>query len=177
MKGQRAGLVVCCWASRASSQARLRRAASTHAVKCGRGRLSSCDNTAGAAQRRWWEARWMMYLAVNEMGLRVSPSECRLQPDRLSSCLNLMACVITRARLDSIAVVVPESVHNHRDAIPQKPKAPAYDLLFRVCTAAPIHLLGRSARKHRASRQPAARWSTGISSSYHPAHHLLCVRF
>lgn len=74
----------------------------------------------------------MMYLAVNEMGLRVSPSECRLEPDRLSSCLNLMACVITRARLDSIAVVVPESVHNQRGAIPQKPKAPAYDLLSRV---------------------------------------------
>ena len=89
-----------------------------------------------------------------------------------------MACVITWARLDSIAVVVPESVHNHRGAIPQKPKAPAYDLLFRVCTAASIHLLGRSARKHRASRQPAARWSTGISSSYQPAaHHLLCLRF
>lgn len=31
--------------------------------------------------------------------------------DRLSSCLNLMACVITWARLDSIAVVLPESVH------------------------------------------------------------------
>ena len=93
-----------------------------------------------------------MCLAIRRMGLRVSPSECRLEQDRLSSCLNLMACVITWARLDSIAVVVPESVHNHRGAIPQKPKAPAYDLLFRVCTAASIHLLGRSARKHPASR-------------------------
>lgn len=120
----------------------------------------------------------MMCLAIREMGLRGSPSECGQEQDRLSSCLNLMACVITWARLDSIAVVVPESVHYHRDAIkaiPQKPKAPACDLLFRVCTAASIHLLGRSARKHRASRQPAARWSTGNSSSHRPAQLLLGV--
>lgn len=118
-----------------------------------------------------------MCLAIRRMGLRVSPSECRLEQDRLSSCLNLMACVITRARLDSIAVVVPESVHNHRDAIPQKPKAPAYDLLFRVCTAASIHLLGRSARKHRASRQPLYDGLQGISPSHQPARFLLDASF
>ena len=44
-RGRMAGLVVWCWASRASSQAGLRRAASAHAVKCGRGRLSSCDKS------------------------------------------------------------------------------------------------------------------------------------
>lgn len=35
-----------------TSYLRLRRAASTHAVKCERGRLSSCDNTADTSQRR-----------------------------------------------------------------------------------------------------------------------------
>ena len=48
--------------------------------------------------------------------------------DRLSSCLFLMACVITRARLDSI--VVPESVHNHRDAIPPEAKGPCLRSAF-----------------------------------------------
>jgi hypothetical protein len=52
--------------------------------------------------------------------------------DRLSSCLFLMACVITRARLDSIAILVREVCALIETPSPQKPKAPACDLLSRV---------------------------------------------
>jgi hypothetical protein len=105
--------------------------------------------------------------------------------DRLSSCLNLMACVITRARLDSIAVVVPESVHSHRDQgdlgrHPPEAKGPCLRsaVLFRVCTAASIHLLGRNARKHRASRQPTAMMDHlfNTSSNTPPALHLISIK-
>ena len=95
--------------------------------------------------------------------------------DRLSSCLNLMACVITWARLDSIAVVVPESVHYHRDAIPQRPKAPAYDLLYFLGYAqqprSTFSVGTPESIAHHASQ--LLRWI--ISSTLQATHRLLCI--
>lgn len=84
------------------------------------------------------------------------------------------------ARLDSIAVVVPESVHSHRDAIPQRPKAPAYDLLYFLGYAqqprSTFSVGTPESIAHYASQ--LLRWiiSFNTSSNTPPALHLISIK-
>jgi hypothetical protein len=95
--------------------------------------------------------------------------------DRLSSCLFLMACVITRARLDSIAILVREVCALIETPSPRSQRPLPAIFFLGLCTAASIHSLGRSARKHPSCITPAARWT--ISSSHQATRRLLCVRY